>query len=121
MHEFIPVIKICPKQCPALCIAELKIIIPSTIYPTWKHLKTSLQSSINQAQVTFRENLVRDHANGNSGNIFKHIKNITKSSTIPASVFLDSVSASLDEDKANLLNFYFHSVLNFSTDKIDIH
>ena len=29
-------------------------------------LKESLQNNINQAQVTFEENLVRDYANGNS-------------------------------------------------------
>ena len=73
MHEFIPIINIGPKQClkwftPEIyhqikCMrSEPKIILLNTILSKLKLLYKTCT-----ALITFEENLVRDHANGNSG------------------------------------------------------
>uniref|UniRef100_A0A1X7VGI5 Reverse transcriptase domain-containing protein n=1 Tax=Amphimedon queenslandica TaxID=400682 RepID=A0A1X7VGI5_AMPQE len=46
---------------------------------------------------------------GQSG-IYSHIRSLKKQDLLPPCVFLDSISASSNTDKAELFNMYFHSV-----------
>ena len=47
--------------------------------------------------------------------IFKHVRNITKSASIPSTVFFNDNSATEDFDKATLFNKYFYSVFSESS------
>jgi len=47
--------------------------------------------------------------------ILQHIRNLTKSASIPSTVVYNNTSATHDIDKANLFNKYFYSVFSHST------
>ena len=74
-----------------------------------KAAEDNLQNSIQQAKVNFEANLIHTYAFCNDSKIFQHIRNITKSVSIPATVFLDDSSATQDIDKATLFNSCFYS------------
>ena len=51
----------------------------------------------------------------NSNNIFKYIRNLTHSKSLPSVIHLDDEVAESDTDSANMFNHYFHSVFSDST------
>ena len=82
------------------------------------HIKTAednLQNSIQQAKANFEATLVHNFAFRNDSKIYQHVRNITKSASIPATVFFDDSSATRDIDKATLFNRYFYSAFSQST------
>ena len=80
-----------------------------------KTAEDNLQNSIQQAKANFEANLVHNFAFSNDSKIYQHVRNITKSASIPATVFFDDSSATHDIDKATLFNRYFYSVFSQST------
>ena len=54
----------------------------------------------------------------NPGKIFKHITHLTSTSTVPSTVFLDSIISSSNQEKVLLFNKFFHSVFTQSTYQI---
>ena len=53
-----------------------------------KTAEDNLQNSIQQAKSNFEANLVHNFAFSNDSKIYQHVRNITKSASIPATVFL---------------------------------
>ena len=80
-----------------------------------KTAEDNLQNSIQQAKANFEANLVHNFAFSNDSKIYQHVRNITKSASIPATVFFNDSSATHDIDKATLFNRYFYSVFSQST------
>ena len=74
-----------------------------------KSLESLLSAKVSAAKSDYETDLVASINNKNSL-IYKYIRSITKSSTIPSTVFHDSTSATTDVDKANLFNQFFFSV-----------
>jgi len=75
----------------------------------------NLQNDIQIAKASFEANLVHNFAFRNDSKIFKHVRNITKSASIPSTVFFNDNSATEDFDKATLFNKYFYSVFSESS------
>ena len=69
-----------------------------------------LESKINNAKIAYESNLVNNFWFNNSSIIYSHIRNITKTKSIPSIITFDGKQACEDSDKANLFNNYFHSV-----------
>ena len=84
-------------------------------YPTVSNLdrikvaEEKLHIGIQLAKANFEANLVRTFALCNDS---KYIRNITKSAFIPATVYLDDSSSTLDTDKATIFNRYFYSIFS---------
>ena len=72
--------------------------------------ESSLLTKITDAKTNYENNLVTTFANKNNSKIYKYIKNITKSHSIPSTLFHNSCSVSTDSSKAHVFNDYFHSV-----------
>ena len=70
----------------------------------------SLQAEISKAKIDYKANLVSSCANNSNNKIYQYIKNITKSSSIPQTLFHNSSPISSDLSKAEAFNKYFHSV-----------
>ena len=71
-----------------------------------------LQAKISHAKSNYEANLVSTYANNNNSKIYSYIKNIAKSTSLPSTLFHDSIPANSDSAKANAFNNYFHSVFN---------
>ena len=80
-----------------------------------KTAEDNLQNSIQQAKANFEANLVHNFAFSNDSKIYQHVRNITTSASIPATVFFDDSSATHDIDKVSLFNRYFYFVFSQST------
>ncbi|XP_065895940.1 uncharacterized protein [Dysidea avara] len=131
MDLFIPKIRTSSSQFPKWytsnirhqikCLRTLRMKYKS--HPTDHNLnriktaEDNLQNSIQQAKANFEANLVHNFAFSNDSKIYQHVpvRNITKSASIPATVFFDDSSATHDIDKATLFNRYFYSVFSQST------
>ena len=129
IRRFIPTIKLKttahPKWfTPALrhqvkCIQTLKRRYHKS--PT-EHIKSRILLSENQfalesslAKSSFESNLVNNFVTGNQTKIFQYIRSITKSHSIPSTIFHNDSSASNDNDKATIFNQFFHSVFSTNT------
>ena len=44
--------------------------------------------------------------------VYRYIRNLSKTKSIPPTVYLETSTASFDELKSQLFNCYFHSVFN---------
>jgi len=71
-------------------------------------LDLTLQQEITQAKLNFESTLINNFTQVNSNKIYSHIKSITKSKSLPATIHFDSNSASTNTDKANLFTSYFY-------------
>ena len=63
-----------------------------------------------QAKATYERELIDGIALGKSSCIYDYIRSIKDESKIPSTLYLDSISASSDIEKAELFNTFFHSV-----------
>ena len=92
------------------CIRTLRR--KSILHPTSQNLsklqflETQLQNKLLIAKSSYENNLVTTSSRTNTSKIFKYIDSITKGSTIPQTVCLDSHTASSDSEKAFLFNVY---------------
>ncbi|MCY3929513.1 MAG: reverse transcriptase family protein [Acidobacteria bacterium] len=69
-----------------------------------------LQAKISSAKANYESNLISAFANNNNSKIYKYIRSLTKSHSIPPTLHYNSISADSDLDKANIFNDYFYSV-----------
>jgi len=76
----------------------------------------SLQEEITNSKINFESYLISEHASHcNSNIIFKYIRNLTHSKSVPTVIHLDDEVAKSDADSANMFNHYFHSAFSDST------
>jgi len=73
-------------------------------------LKALLHEEITSAKNSYESSLINDFALADNKKIYSYIGNITKTRSIPSTIYFDSLTASSDLDRANLFNHYFHSV-----------
>lgn len=74
-----------------------------------------VQNSMLKAKASYETNLIEHFQTGNSSRVYQYIRRLSNNSSIPATMFLDSTSASSDKDKACLFNAFFHSVFTHSS------
>lgn len=72
------------------------------------------QNLVNEVKASYESDPVHNFANHSNFKIYQYIRNITKSSTIPSTVFHNDAGATDDKSKDNLFNQYFFSVFTSS-------
>ena len=77
--------------------------------------ESHLLNLMSKAKSEYEDHLIASFAHNNSNIIFKYIKSLSKNSTFPPTMFLDSTPATSDSEKAELFNKYFHSVFANTT------
>ena len=82
----------------------------ATIRTKIEESEKSLQAEISKAKIDYEANLVSSCANNSNNKIYQYIKYITKTSSIPQTLFHNSSPISSDLSKADAFNKYFHSV-----------
>jgi len=73
------------------------------------------QCKLSNAKSRYESNLVAGFACKNNSKIFNYIRNFTKSTSIPSTLFHDSSPTNIDTDKANLFNNHFYSIFTKSS------
>lgn len=73
-----------------------------------------LQTVMQEAKSLYEQSLVHNHACRNNSEIFKYIKSLSSTHSLPPSLKLDSACADTDSGKAKLFNQFFHSVFTVS-------
>ena len=128
MTQFIPKFQFHSKQYPVWFTKELQHQLKRlhTLRRKHKHSPSAHNSAcLHQAEEEFQLNaitakstyestLINKYAPPSDPAIYHYIRAITKSGSIPPTVYLDNASASSDESKANLFNQYFYSVFTAS-------
>jgi len=69
-----------------------------------------LQAKISSAKDNYESNLVASFTNTINSKIYKYIRSLSKSNSIPPMMRLNCIFANTDSDKANIFNDYFYSV-----------
>ena len=77
--------------------------------------KSQLTQDIKDSKSCYEAQLVNDYVHNRSPKIFSHIRSITLQNQLPPHLFMGSLSAASDEEKANLFNKYFKSVYSPAT------
>ena len=62
------------------------------------------------AKDNYESRLIISFANTNNSKIYKYIRSVSKSSSIPSTMYSNSTSANTELEKANIFNDYFYSV-----------
>ena len=70
------------------------------------------QENITQAKSNYESSLINNYAFGANSVIYRYIRSLSKSKSIPSTVYLGTSAAMCDKSKAKLFNLYFHSVFN---------
>jgi len=121
IKQFVPVIaKISPNDSTHLLdiilIVSVRLDINVTEIPlnrTNSNLKTmklySKLHEISNAKSNYESSLISSLSSNNC-KIYKYIRSLRKSNSIPSSVYCDSTSPTSDSDKASLFNKFFYSV-----------
>lgn len=126
-HRFIPKIKVNSSRSPKWFTPEIRHEFnrnhtlrrlskkkpSSTNALRLQHAESHLQEIMLQAKSNFESHLVESFAFNNPQKLYAYIKSFSKQASFPHTMFLDSVTASTDGEKASLFNSYFYSV--FST------
>ena len=124
MNTFIPKITIQPNQSPKWFTPDIRHQIKCLqtlrrkhkLHPTehttarLNSAEVNLENSIKQAKTNFEANLINNFAFNNESKIYKYIKSLSKSDSIPLTVFFQENVATRDIDKANLFNQFFFSI-----------
>ena len=63
----------------------------------------------------YENDLIYHFSTSNNSRIYKYIRSITGNSSIALTVYLDSVHATADPDKASLFNTHFHFIFTHSS------
>ena len=74
-----------------------------------------LQAKLSSAKTNYESDLITAFANNNNSRVYKYIRSLTKSHTIPPTLHHNSMVADSDIDKANMFNDYFYSVFTQAT------
>lgn len=69
-----------------------------------------LQESMKEAKQHFESTLINSFAESNSNRVYKYISSITKSTTLPTTMYHNNNSSSDNQEKADLFNSFFYSV-----------
>ena len=77
--------------------------------------ESRLQTLMTQAKSDFENHLITSFAHNNSNKIYSYIRSLSRHSSFPPVMYLDSTSASVDLEKAELFNQFFHSVFSTTT------
>ena len=73
--------------------------------------RCELSADISSVKESFQSQLIDNFIqSNNSSKLFAHIRSVTHQDILPPKVSMDSISASMDFDKANLFNNYFFFV-----------
>ena len=70
------------------------------------------------AHSTYESKLIHDFATSNKSKIYQHIRNLTKSGSIPSTMFYNGDSATNNIHKASLFNKYFFPVFTTSNTRL---
>ena len=74
-----------------------------------------IQILMSEAKLEFEDHLVATFAHNNSSKIYSYIRTLSRNSGLPPVMYLDSISATTNSDKAELFNQFFHSVFSSTT------
>ena len=89
------------------------------LYPRLHQAEEEFQHNATTAKSTYESTLINKYSSSSDPAIYRYIRAITKSGTIPPTVYLDNTSASSDESKVSLLNQYFYSIFTASYQEPD--
>ena len=70
---------------------------------------------VDRSKTSYENKLVHSFANHSNYKIYQYIRNISKSKSIPSTVFYDDVSATCDKARADIFSEYFYSVFTSSS------
>ena len=119
MNLFIPKVKVKYKRYPCWFNSEIRHTIKRLRSARKKHSSPtkvhSLETYLSQLMVYAKLNFEHNLAFQTSDKIFKHLRGLSSSRSIPSTVTLDSYTGSSDYEKAYLFNTFFHSVFTQST------
>ena len=76
----------------------------------YKNSSNLLQTKISSAN--YESDLITSFASNNNSKVYKYIRGLTKSHTIPPTLHHGFIIADSDTDKANIFNDYFYSGFN---------
>ena len=79
------------------------------------YAEDTLLNLIFKAKLDYESDLINSYIQSTNPNIFRYIKNLTKSHSLPTSLHMDLIVFEEDFDKANAFNEYFHSVFTQSS------
>ena len=115
--QFIPKFQFHSKQYPVWFTKELRHqlkclhtlrrlhkLSPSARNSARLHQAEDFQHNATTAKSTYGSTLINKYASSYDPSIYHYIRSITKSGTIPPTVYLDNTSASSDKSKASLFN-----------------
>ena len=77
-----------------------------------------LRANIDHAKTCYESKLINDFALGRNSRIYSHIRSVLQQDQLPSQMFLKSVSAVTDIDKANLFNRYFFSIYSSNSSSL---
>ena len=101
-----------------MCLRTIRKWCASRPTPTNLSKRHSLESKLHQlmtnAKLRFEQNLSMQ----SSSKIFKYIKSLSSSASVPPIVSLDSSTATNDYQKISMFNSFFHSVFTQSSFQI---
>lgn len=82
---------------------------------TVKMLEDQLASKVSSSKLEYESRLVSDFSSKSNNRIYKYISSLTKQSSLPSSLHLESKTESSNFGVASIFNEYFHSVFNQSS------
>lgn len=132
INQFIPTIKLRAKQHPKWFTPNLRHQIKCIRTLKRKYAKSPseqnrirlqtaekcLNDEISLAKSVYESKLIHDFSSTNQSEIYRYIRSLTTSHSIPSTIYSGSSSALDDHNKATLFNQYFYSV--FSSSNIDL-
>ena len=130
VSRYVPQVRISNGNMPKWFTPEIRHCINKLRYRRRKYrsnpsdtIRTSiatdervLQDKINVAKSYWEKKLVEEFAGSGNHRIYNYIRSITRHAPLPNLMFLDSRQASDPQQKADLFNNYFYSVLTKSSD-----
>ena len=124
INRFVPVVSVCHNKQPAWfnsdirhhinCLRTLKRKFNK--HPTtnnkakYENSCNLLQAKINSAKDTYESTLINSFTDVNNSKIYKYIRSLSKSNSMPPTLHHNYTSADSDSEKANTFNDYFYSV-----------
>lgn len=126
ISKYVPQVKINNSNTPKWFTPEIRHCINRLRYRRRKNRKNpsdavrssiatderALQVKINSARSNWERQLVESFAGSSNHKIYNHIRSLSRHTSFPNPMVLDSKEASDPQDKAELFNQHFHSVLN---------
>ena len=83
-----------------------------------QHAEEQFQQIISEAKANYESSLISNYTFGATSVIYRYIRSLSKTQSMPSTVYLGIITATCDESKAKLFNLYFHSVFNKASQPI---